>query len=27
VRISLVPDVDACVTAAARIREFIISHA
>jgi N-succinyldiaminopimelate aminotransferase len=27
VRISLVPDVDACVTAAARIREFISSHA
>jgi N-succinyldiaminopimelate aminotransferase len=27
VRISLVPDVDSCVTAAERIREFIISHA
>jgi N-succinyldiaminopimelate aminotransferase len=27
VRISLVPDVDACVTAAERIREFVTSHA
>jgi hypothetical protein len=27
VRISLVPDVDSCVTAAERIREFIISNA
>jgi N-succinyldiaminopimelate aminotransferase len=27
VRISLVPDVDSCVTAAERIREFITSHA
>jgi N-succinyldiaminopimelate aminotransferase len=27
VRISLVPDVDSCVTAAERIREFMTSHA
>ena len=27
VRISLVPDVDSCVAAAARIREFITAHA